>query len=72
MIHDVNTPLKVVQDKHGKMGLCTAGRFKIFKLHDFKYDDIWGIYENGYICEKNGKFGIYNTETKNVSSFAVR
>ena len=48
------------------MGLCKVGRFKIKKVLPFDYDDIFMIRDNGFICIKDGKYGIYNAENKKM------
>ena len=44
------------------MGLCKVGRLKIKKVLPIDYNDIFMICDNSYICKKDGKYGIYNTE----------
>lgn len=59
---DKSQKYRAIQDKQGKMGLCKVGRFKIKKILPFNYDDIFMIRDNSYICMKDGKYGVYNTE----------
>ena len=48
------------------MGLCKVGRFKIKKVLHFDYSDMFMICDNSYICKKDGKYGIYNTEANKM------
>lgn len=57
---------RAIQNRRGKMGLCKVGRFKIKKVLPFDYDDIFMIRDNGFICIKDGKYGIYNAENKKM------
>lgn len=57
---------RAIQNKQGKMGLCKVGRYKIKKVLPFDYNDIFMICDNSYICKKDGKYGIYNTEANKM------
>lgn len=63
---DKSQKYRAIQNKQGKMGLCKIGRLKIKKVLPFDYNDIFMIYDNSYICKKDGKYGIYNTETNKM------
>ena len=63
---DKSQKYRAIQNKQGKMGLCKVGRFKIKKVLHFDYSDIFMICDNSYICKKDGKYGIYNTETNKM------
>lgn len=63
---DKSQRYRAIQNKQGKMGLCKVGRFKIKKVLPFDYNDIFMICDNSYICQKDGKYGIYNTETNKM------
>lgn len=64
---DKSQKYRAIQNKQGKMGLCKVGRFKIKKVLPFDYNDIFMICGNSYICKKDGKYGIYNTETNKLT-----
>lgn len=57
---------RAIQNKQGKMGLCKVGRLKIKKVLPIDYNDIFMICDNSYICKKDGKYGIYNTEANKM------
>lgn len=59
---DKQQKYRAIQNKQGKMGLCKVGRLKLKKILSFDYDALFMIHENSYICKKDGKYGIYNTE----------
>lgn len=59
---DKSQKYRAIQNKQGKMGLCKVGRLKIKKVLPIDYNDIFMICDNSYICKKDGKYGIYNTE----------
>ena len=63
---DKSQKYRAIQNKQGKMGLCKVGRFKIKKVLPFDYNDIFMICDNSYICQKDGKYGIYNTEANKM------
>lgn len=63
---DKSQKYRAIQNKQGKMGLCKIGRLKIKKVLPFDYNDIIMICDNSYICKKDGKYGIYNTETNKM------
>jgi hypothetical protein len=63
---DKSQKYRAIQNKQGKMGLCKVGRLKIKKVLPFDYNDIFMICDNSYICQKDGKYGIYNTETNRM------
>ena len=57
---------RVIQNEHGKIGLCKIGNFKLKKILPFYYDRIFMIPDNSYICEKDRKVGIYNTNIRKM------
>ena len=63
---DKSQKYRAIQNKQGKMGLCKIGRLKIKKVLPIDYNDIFMICDNSYICKKDGKYGIYNTETNKM------
>lgn len=63
---DKSQKYRAIQNKQGKMGLCKVGRLKIKKVLPIDYNDIFMICDNSYICKKDGKYGIYNTETNKM------
>ena len=63
---DKSQKYRAIQNKQGKMGLCKVGRLKIKKVLPIDYNDIFMICDNSYICKKDGKYGIYNTEANKM------
>ena len=63
---DISQKYRAIQNKQGKMGLCKVGRLKIKKVLPIDYNDIFIICNNSYICKKDGKYGIYNTEANKM------
>lgn len=59
---------RVIQDEKGNYGICKLGFHNLKKILPFEYDKIIMIAEGSFICKKNDKVGLYNTD---VNKFTV-
>lgn len=64
---DKKNRFRAIENEKGKKGLCKAGHFKIKKIIPIEYDDIFATYENSYVCCKDGKYGVFNTDLKKMT-----
>lgn len=64
---DKKMRFRIVEDTKGRKGICNAGRLRIRQLLPFEYDEIFATYDNSYVCKKDGKYGVYNTDLKKMA-----
>lgn len=59
--------IKIIRNKRGKMGLCQWKKYTYCRLLcKSKYDSIKRTYNDTFIMERNGKYGLYSGFMKNI------
>lgn len=65
-IQDTASPFKITRSKKGLLGITKWRKKRSSLLLDMKYDNIWAVNYDTFICGRGGLYGVYNATKKEM------